>query len=177
VIFYPKGSSPGSGNHIGSIKSLHQKATCLGLLSCDTEKPALPKGLNWFSCRKYELEWRDQQILAGRVGFEPTLVLPKLVFETSTFNHSVTSPYSLVKVRRLQPLQAQPPTCLVTSARLERATFSSAGKRSNPLSYEALFSIAVCFTSALSTCVIIPYSLKKSKSVIFSIRKGYRASI
>lgn len=45
--------------------------------------------------------------MAEGVGFEPTEVLPSLVFKTSSFNRSDTLPGKMVRVAGLEPARAQ----------------------------------------------------------------------
>lgn len=70
--------------------------------------------------------------LAGRERFELSRALTLLVFETSTFNRSATFPDCEKRLTRM----ASAAFVLVTLVRLERTASSSAGKRSNPLSYK-----------------------------------------
>ena len=67
--------------------------------------------LEYFS----RLELIVYYLMAERVGFEPTEVLPSLVFKTSTINRSDTSPHATV-------VQTTQPKFLVTHRRFELRT-------------------------------------------------------
>lgn len=55
--------------------------------------------LGYFGTRtqnsSFEELLRVSFILAGQVGFEPTVALTTLVFKTSALNHSATTPYKI----------------------------------------------------------------------------------
>ncbi len=118
--------------------------------------PIVDCGSVWLVGRQ-SLNQNPRPIVAGRVGFEPTWVIKPNSFSRRA--RSTTLPPSRGCSSERRPGDCRTARCVATLGRLERPTSSSAGKRSNPLSYRVMLSHARYYSIsclALQAAVVVP---------------------